>query len=155
MEKNTNNISDKILDDQIIPKVLDDTDAIASKDILLLPELIPFHPKAERFLKNYASNFAASLVRQSQNEAFQRKDDIVLVNHINKAIELLKRQERSKWKEFIIFVSSSLLGIFGQSFVAELFRLTETPPSGNLTSTMIYAIITLVSIVVATIALMR
>jgi len=115
-----------------------------------------FHPNAAQLAKEIASNFATALVLHAKISAFERDDDDVSRNHVKEALETIRNQpKRRRWKEFTIFVSSTLLGVSGQGFVAELLKYNISPPTGDFATILTYGIITLVSLTIATIAITR
>lgn len=120
------------------------------------PEDIPFHPNAFSLTRMQASDFSKSLVRSAQNIAFRGKDEIVLTNHVKKALDEIRQEpSKSRWSQFITFLSSVILGISGQGFITEVTRFRTDPGSGDPTLTIIYGIVSLIMAVVATIAITR
>ncbi len=120
------------------------------------PEDVPFHPNAFSLTRSHVSDFSKALARGAQNVAFRRKDEMVLSNHVKEAVEEIRKEpNKSRWSQFVIFLSSVILGISGQGFVAEITRFRTDPAAGDVTLTIIYGVVSIVMAVVATIALTR
>jgi hypothetical protein len=114
------------------------------------------HPNAAQLIKEHATNFAESLIVYSKTVAYQKGDELVLTSHVKDALEIIQREsKRKRWKELAIFASSAILGFSIQGFLTELSRLNQSPPVGSSIVALIYASLTVISAVVATIAIMR
>jgi hypothetical protein len=88
----------------------------------------PLHPQAAELIKQYASDFAESLIFQSKILAHQRKDDVVLRSHVEEALTILSTRQQ-KWRDQIaIILGSALFGAFVQGFTDQWFAEMPNMP---------------------------
>jgi hypothetical protein len=79
------------------------------------------HPHAESLAKQYINEFAVSLILQAKFLAFQRKDDVVMRNHIDESVDIIIKRRRSSWtRELIIVIGGAFFGAFIQGFITEV-----------------------------------
>ncbi len=96
---------------------------------------LPLYADAEKLLKEEADNYEASLLLQSKLIAFQRKDDLVLSNHVKEAKDVIRAEWKQKWtRELMLVVGGALLGAFVQGFITEL-------SNGNSALVVIYVLL--------------
>ena len=93
-----------------------------------------FHLQASRLVDKHIEAFARSLKLQAQIIAQKNKADIVLSNHVEDAINRLNSHSNSLSQNLLIIIGSTLLGIFIQEFITEIFH-------GNITMLGIYIIL--------------
>lgn len=116
----------------------------------------PLHANAAKLAKEYANVFAETLISHSKTIAYEKGDDEVQSSHVREALDFIRREPKKKrWKELLIFFSSTVLGFAIQSFLAELSKFSENPPTGNTTATIIYGLLNIIAAVIATIAIIR
>ena len=99
------------------------------------------HPRASAEVRNVVDEFSADLLIQSKTLA--RNDEIVLVSHVRKAVEVLQKRKRRTWRqELAMSVGGILIGTFLQGFITEL---AKNPMSGLWIS--IYVVLGIVGII--------
>ncbi len=134
------------------------TNTEASTTSPVIPQAVfkELHPDAAKLARSYSRSFAESLILHAKSLAEENNDEIVLTNHIKSALEIIRREPRRKrWKDLTIFVSSTILGVSAQSFVAEILKFGAVPSTGNIIAALIYAAATLIAVVVAVIAIVK
>lgn len=110
----------------------------------------PIHKDAAQLAREHVNSFAESLITYAKTIAHQEGANEVQSNHINAALEMITREpKRKRTKEIVILLSSGVFGFAIQSFVQEANNLAQTPPEGNVLLVITYAVITLISVVVA------
>jgi hypothetical protein len=93
------------------------------------------HPQAEKLAREYIMDFATSLLLQAKLLSYKRNADVVLSNHIEEALQIVNRQQKSTWsREVILVIGSALFGAFIQGFVSEL-------STGNTLLIVIYTVL--------------
>jgi hypothetical protein len=81
----------------------------------------PLHPNAIALARESVDIYAASLLVQAKNLAYQRGDDEVLTTHVYEALEIIQsRRRRKRWKDFMLAVGGALFGAFVSGFITEL-----------------------------------
>jgi hypothetical protein len=79
------------------------------------------HPQAAKLVKEYTNEFATSLLLQAKALAYQRKDDMVLGNHVVEAWRFITQERKQTWsRELVIIVGAALFGAFIQGFISAL-----------------------------------
>ena len=79
------------------------------------------HPQAEDLVRQRTNEFATSLLLQAKTLAYQRRDDVVLSNHVEEALDIIrKRRDPGRLREFVIIMGGALFGAFVQGFITEL-----------------------------------
>ena len=72
---------------------------------------------------------------QAKTLAYEEQDDVVLSNHIEEALDIIKREQKQKWvKELVSVLGGALFGAFVQGFITEL-------STGNTLLIVIYTIL--------------
>jgi len=82
---------------------------------------LELHSHAEELAKKYVNEFAVSLLLQAKLLAWNRNDDIVLSNHVEAALNSIRKSdERKRVREIAILLGSALIGAFIQGSLTEL-----------------------------------
>ena len=93
------------------------------------------HPNAMALAKKRINELATSLLLQAKTLAYEEQDDVVLSNHIEEALDIIKREQKQKWvKELVSVLGGALFGAFVQGFITEL-------STGNTLLIVIYTIL--------------
>jgi hypothetical protein len=85
----------------------------------------PLHPQAGDLIRQYATDFAESLILQSKILAQQRKHDMVLRSHVEEARTILSTRQQQWRDQIVIILGSAFFGAFVQGFTDQWFG--ETP----------------------------
>jgi hypothetical protein len=81
----------------------------------------PLHPQAEKLIEDLTLEFASSLQFQAKLLAHRRKDEIVLSNHVDEALEITRQERKQKgWQKWAVVLGSALLGFALRGFFGEL-----------------------------------
>ena len=82
---------------------------------------LELHPHAEELAGKYINEFAVSLRLQAKLLAWNRNDDIVLSNHVEAALDSIRKsEEKKRVREIAILLGSALIGAFFQGSLTEL-----------------------------------
>jgi hypothetical protein len=115
-------------------------DDIANKEL---------HAQAESLARSHVNRFAVSLIMQAKLLAYKRRDDLVLSNHIEEALEVIYKERETRWsRELIIVVGSTLFGAFVPGFITEL-------STGRTAFIIIYTVLGFLGILLVFIGLRR
>lgn len=106
------------------------------------------HPQAQVFARQEIKQFATALILRAKTLAYERNDEVVLVNHVKEALtEMREKPRRKRWKELVILIGGSFFGAFVQGFIAEL-------ANGNTTLVVVYVMLGFVGLVMALAAIL-
>lgn len=82
---------------------------------------LELHSHAEELAKKYVNEFAVSLLLQAKLLAWNRNDDVVLSNHVEAALDSIRKsEEKKRVREIAILLGSALIGAFFQGSLTEL-----------------------------------
>lgn len=83
----------------------------------------PVSADADQFAKNCIDEFSESLLWQAKSLAYQRKNEMVLREHIEESLRIAQRQTNKKWfPEIIILLGGIFAGTFIQGVASELLK---------------------------------
>jgi len=79
------------------------------------------HPHAEELASKYVNEFSVSLLLQAKLLAWNRNDDIVLSNHVEAALNFIRKsEEKKRVRELAMLFGSAFIGAFLQGALTEL-----------------------------------
>ena len=83
----------------------------------------PISADAEAFAKEYINEFSETLLWQAKALAYQRRNEMVLREHIEESLRIAKREADEKWwPQLLILGGGTLAGTFIQGIANELLK---------------------------------
>lgn len=108
------------MDDPAVPPANSARDLPTKTELLEAVE-IEIHPQAEKLARQYVDEFATTLLLQAKLLAYSRRDDAVLSNHIESALNAIRQKaDQQRSRDFGLTIGGVLLGAFIQGFITEL-----------------------------------
>jgi DNA helicase TIP49 (TBP-interacting protein) len=66
------------------------------------PTDLSLHPQANKLARQFAYDFAYSLILQAKILAHQRKDEMVLKKHIEEAYDIISEKRKREWTKDLL-----------------------------------------------------
>jgi hypothetical protein len=83
----------------------------------------PISADAEAFAKECVDEFSEALFWQAKTLAYQRRNEMVLREHIEEALRIARREAGEKWRPQLFILGGGVLaGTFFQGVVSELLK---------------------------------
>ena len=94
---------------------------LPNQDALREAISLELHPHAEELASKYVNEFSVSLLLQAKLLAWNRNDDIVLSNHVEAALNFIRKsEEKKRVRELAMLFGSAFIGAFLQGALTEL-----------------------------------